>query len=109
MNDAQRQFLTKVQVGKPDECWPWQASCNNCGYGTVRFGGRATSAHRVAHILFNGPLRRRQDAAHRCDNRPCVNPRHLFAATRRQNLADARRKGRKLGRPPIQSIRQRAS
>jgi ferredoxin-like protein FixX len=33
-------------------------------------------------------------ACHRCDTPSCVNPGHLFAATQKENMQDALRKGR---------------
>ena len=37
------------------------------------------------------------DACHTCDNPVCVNPDHLFVGTRKQNMQDARAKGRLVG------------
>ena len=38
------------------------------------------------------------DACHTCDNPSCINPEHLWAGTRTQNLLDASKKGRTQGK-----------
>lgn len=48
----------------------------------------------MAFYLHYGIDPAEQDACHTCDNPPCCNPVHLFTGTRKENLDDAKRKGR---------------
>lgn len=65
------------------------------GYGCFTVStGRTEGAHRVAWELENGPIPMGLHVLHRCDNRPCCNPEHLFLGTNRDNIADMIAKGR---------------
>lgn len=88
-------FLEKVQRADPPACWLWLGGKNGGGYGRMNFGGRYRLAHRVSHELFNGPVPDDMCVLHKCDNPPCVNPAHLFVGTKKDNVDDMIRKGRK--------------
>lgn len=91
--DIQR-FWSKVDVRGPGECWAWLGAISNTGYGAFYLGGKLTTAHRVAHDFAHGPVPEGLEVMHSCDCRECVNPKHLSAGTRKQNVADMRAKGR---------------
>jgi hypothetical protein len=81
-------------MGSP--CWVWTGAVTSCGYGSVNRGGRnsAVSAHIAAWELQNGPVREGMCVLHKCDFPLCVNTDHLFLGTKKDNTADAIKKGR---------------
>lgn len=78
----------------PNSCWNWTKSCFSDGYGQISLERKNWKAHRLSWTLFNGPIPEGKYVCHKCDNKKCINPRHMFLGTHKDNMDDMRSKGR---------------
>lgn len=94
-------------VSKTEGCWNWTSRLSPKGYGKFKFPikklkpGRENKrhgeirAHRLSWLLHRGEIPEGLCVLHRCDNRKCVRPDHLFLGDDQDNHDDAIEKGRK--------------
>lgn len=75
-------------------CWEWVGDTARGGYGRISVNGKQTVAHRIAYMLTYGPISDDICVCHKCDNRLCVRPEHLFLGTMKDNVRDMHIKGR---------------
>ena len=75
------------------QCWVWTAGTRD-GYGQIKCLGRRVNAHRLSWEINCGEIPDGFCVLHKCDNRLCVNPFHLFLGTNQDNVDDKMEKGR---------------
>jgi hypothetical protein len=79
-------------------CWNWTGATKN-GYGSITIGSasdgtrHSESTHRASYLEFKGDIPAGMFVCHKCDNKLCINPDHLFVGTNRDNIADCINKG----------------
>lgn len=83
-----RPFWVKVDRRGPDECWPWTGYVRPSGHGATTHQCFSILSSRKAWILTNGPIRDDLCVNHRCDNKLCCNPAHMYLGTRADNMID---------------------
>jgi hypothetical protein len=88
------------KVGRAESgCWEWQWSVfKQTGYGQFALDSKTpVNAHRMSWELVNGTVPSGLFVLHKCDNRKCVNPEHLFLGNQQDNMEDMAKKGRHVG------------
>lgn len=92
-------------VVKKEGCWGWNGFKTK-GYARVHYLGNSMPAHRASYIIYNTSIFNDLFILHKCDNRECTNPEHLFIGTQKDNLDDMYAKNRD---NPAKGERARAS
>lgn len=75
-------------------CWVWKPTRDDNKYGRFWLERFNWKSNRAAYHLLVGPFDKELHVLHRCDNKGCVNPDHLFLGTHRDNMDDMLSKGR---------------
>ena len=75
-------------------CWEWKGAIDAYGYGVLSYNGKTLKAHRASYEIHYAEPLNELHCLHKCDNRKCVNPLHLFPGTNLDNVRDKVKKGR---------------
>lgn len=90
-----KRFWSYVTRGGEDECWPWQKSKLDAGYGLFGIKGKNKLTHRLAYEFTHGEGSAKGAVIrHSCDNPPCCNPAHLLKGGTQDNVDDKMNRGR---------------
>jgi len=98
-------LLMLTTIRGHNECWTWNGSKSKDGYGQFilsaageRKGGKRVrvAPYRYMWEIYNGkPFPKGLEPDHTCNNRSCVNPRHIEPVTHSENQRRSYARGRK--------------
>lgn len=90
--EEEAHFWARVRkLPEDDGCWEWQAALSTKGYGRTRLyrgDRRMFATHRVSWFLHFGEIPEGLLILHKCNNKICCNPGHLYVGDTRDNTLD---------------------
>jgi hypothetical protein len=98
ITSIEERFWRSVNKDGVNGCWEWMRPPDSSGYGQIEIGRRTERGtirvHRLSWEIHHGIIPEGQWVLHKCDNRICVNPSHLFLGDNLANMMDMNQKGR---------------
>jgi len=90
-NTTEKTIVAKLMAKRNivNECWEFIGSRTNTGYGTIRYMNKLWLAHRLSLKIFKPEEYKPElQVNHKCSNRKCFNPDHLYAGNQVDNMKD---------------------
>lgn len=95
IRNVEEKLMRNRSINPKTDCWEWERTKLNDGYGIIQYGRKRFRVHRLAAYVWLGfNLDSRLYVCHECDNRKCFNPGHLYIGTQQDNMNDMIRRGR---------------
>jgi len=86
-SDLKTFLLSNREISK-NGCWNYLGVLHATGYAVITINKKQEGVHRVSWKLFKGEIPGGLWVLHKCDNRKCFNPEHLFLGTQKDNMTD---------------------
>ena len=83
LEDIPQRLQSRLLVN--EECWFWQGTITDKGYGQVWWDGKVRSVHRLVWEMTNGAIPSGEQAHHKCENKACANSEHLEMLTQKEH------------------------
>lgn len=104
MKEETRKRTLMRKTRKADECLLWTGQTragttpSALTYGVAFYKGKRIAVHRLAFILWNGPIPKGKCVLHSCDRPLCVRPEHLSTGDQKENTRQCIERGRFLAK-----------
>lgn len=94
-------LASRTKLDSSTGCYNWVGTKMKQGYGVTVFNKKKIATHRLAYTCFIGDIPKGMFVCHKCDNRACHNPSHLFIGSHQDNMNDMKKKGRQVKRAGV--------
>lgn len=88
-----QKFFSKTKENE-NGCLEWTACLCANGYGRFQYNKKSYKTHRFAWIIKNGIIPNDRIICHTCDNPKCVNIKHLWIGTDKENIHARMKRGK---------------
>ena len=80
--------MFEEKVERKDGCWGWNSFIDSTGSGQIGSRNHIISAYRLSWLIHKGSIPKGLMVLHKCHNRACTNPAHLYTGTAKDNTRD---------------------
>ena len=94
LSKCPKEYLSLDKNTQTNNCIEWQGSSYTPGYGRISWDGANYTAHRISYLIHKGIIPYGKMVLHTCDNRICINPKHLILGNGTINAKDRDIRGR---------------
>lgn len=81
-------LMSYVVISDESECWGWIGTVDAHGYAVFSYESKKRKAHRVSAQCHIGEIPKNRMVCHKCGNKKCSNPDHLYFGTSVDNGVD---------------------